>query len=211
MKQKKKSQAKVEVLLIPSYLLKVWGRDISSYLKSFLTSDLTLKKRCLKFPLLWNPRTCFSSSFISRSWTKVGFLERTQAQPKSHHFLMELPAFSPMEERDLDLCKAHEVAGEEEIEGWSLREREESLLLKDGWLLSEGDDEIGKDLFVVLCWIVWTIELIFLGVFFEERECRFRGERMREGVYEGNGGWERTAIRFLKTGWMIPSFALPSF
>ena len=58
----------------------------------------------------------------------MGFFERIQDQPQSHHFLMELPAYSPMEDTDFDLRNAHEAAGEDEI-GWILKEREESLLL----------------------------------------------------------------------------------
>lgn len=60
----------------------------------------------------------------------MGFLERIQVQPQSHHFLMDPPAYSPMAETDLDLLKAHDVAGDEM--GWSLREREESLLRRPG-------------------------------------------------------------------------------
>lgn len=77
-----------------------------------------------------------SSSFISRSVAKMGFLERIQDKPQSHHFLIEPPAFSPMEETDLDLRSAHEAAGE--AMGWILREREESLLRRPCSLESSG-------------------------------------------------------------------------
>lgn len=57
----------------------------------------------------------------------MGFLERIKDQPQSHHFFMELPAYSPIEETDLDLRNAHEAAAGEEM-GWILKEIEESLL-----------------------------------------------------------------------------------
>nr|GMC87390.1 calcium-dependent protein kinase 4 [Ipomoea batatas] len=44
---------------------------------------------CLQLPLLWHPSTAFSSSFISRSFAKVGFLDRIQDHPQSHHLLMD--------------------------------------------------------------------------------------------------------------------------
>lgn len=88
-----------------------------------------------------------SSSFISRSLAKMGFLERTQEQPQSHHFLIEVPAYSPMDETDFDLWKAHEVAGEEM--GWILKEREESLLRRLCCLeLEESGCETGRAWFV---------------------------------------------------------------
>lgn len=80
----------------------------------------------------------------------MGFLERIQDQPQSHHFLMELPAYSPMEDTDLDLWNAHEAEGEEEM-GCILREREESLLLIpcfESWDCETGSDpwfEVGME------------------------------------------------------------------
>lgn len=59
----------------------------------------------------------------------MGFLERTQLQPQSHHFLIEVPAYSPMEDTDLDLRNAHEEAGDDEM-GWRLSDREEDSLLR---------------------------------------------------------------------------------
>lgn len=54
-----------------------------------------------------------------------------------------------MEERDLDLRKAHEVAGEE-VTGWRLREREESLRRRVGPAAEELDS--GSD---------WATEVLF--------------------------------------------------
>ncbi|KAE8732506.1 hypothetical protein F3Y22_tig00001869pilonHSYRG00004 [Hibiscus syriacus] len=64
--------------------------------------------------------------------SSTGFLERTQDHPQSHHFLMELPAQSLMEDKDLDLGNAHDDGDGEEVEGCSLRDKEENLLRKAG-------------------------------------------------------------------------------
>lgn len=76
----------------------------------------------------------------------MGFLERIQEKPQSHHFFMEVPAYSPMEDTDFDLWKAHEVAGA--AMGWILREREESLLRRLTCSLEESDCETGSAWFV---------------------------------------------------------------
>lgn len=66
----------------------------------------------------------------------MGFLDRIQDHPQSHHFLMEPPAYSPIDDTDFDLRNAHEETEKEEDEeeiGWKLREREESLLRIPGF------------------------------------------------------------------------------
>ena len=86
----------------------------------------------------------------------MGFLDRIQAHPQAHQLLMELPAFWPMEERDLDRWRAHEAAGV--AAEWRLREREERRRRIPGcW--GSSDCFVGKRVF--LFWMVCTIELIF--------------------------------------------------
>lgn len=106
-----------------------------------------------------------SSSFISRSLAKVGFLERIQAQPKSHHFLMELPPNSPIDGNDFDLGNLQDD-GVEHM-GCILNEKEDNLLRRP--CSFESACETGSPLALKL----WKMELMVEAA----RRRRRRGRR----------------------------------
>ncbi|KAK8489135.1 hypothetical protein V6N12_030622 [Hibiscus sabdariffa] len=58
------------------------------------------------------------------SLVKMSFLERIQDQPQSHHFLIELPTYSPTEDRDFDTGNVHDLASGESVD-CNLRDRAE--------------------------------------------------------------------------------------
>ncbi|KAK8693699.1 hypothetical protein V6N13_071271 [Hibiscus sabdariffa] len=46
----------------------------------------------------------------------MGFLKGIQDQPQSHHFLIELSTYSPMEDGDFDPRNVYDFASDEEID-----------------------------------------------------------------------------------------------
>ncbi|GER55215.1 potassium voltage-gated channel subfamily KQTmember 1 [Striga asiatica] len=93
------------------------GRPTPSDPRSFRRSTAAaLYSTWRQLPLLWLPRAAASCSFISRSAAKVGFRERIQPHPRSHHPRIELPAAA-----DIDLDRRSAAQAEADEGGWILR------------------------------------------------------------------------------------------